>query len=119
MTTNTLRTIAVVLLLSLVSGCTAAVVPREPADVGGTVQAVERRDGDSGSFLVIGVRGEYTYDRARVSVTSDTVFVADGADASFSDLTEGADVEAWFTGPVAESYPVQATASHVRILGPE
>ena len=70
-----------------------------------------------GSFLVIGARGEYEYDRASVSVTSDTVLVdADGAEASFADLAQGSEVEVWFAGPVAESYPVQATASHVRIL---
>lgn len=30
---------------------------------------------------------------------------------TFEDLQQGATVSAWFTGPVAESYPVQATAS--------
>ena len=34
-----------------------------------------------------------------------------GAPRTFEDLEQGATVSAWFSGPVAESYPVQATAS--------
>jgi hypothetical protein len=33
------------------------------------------------------------------------------------DLAEGQEVEAWFVGPVAESYPVQARAGKVVIVG--
>lgn len=33
-----------------------------------------------------------------------------GARRSFEDIRQGGTVSAWFTGPVAESYPVQATA---------
>jgi hypothetical protein len=37
--------------------------------------------------------------------------------ASPDDLREGDAVRVWFTGPVAESYPVQATAATVIITG--
>jgi hypothetical protein len=37
--------------------------------------------------------------------------------ASAADLRDGATVKVWFTGPVAESYPVQATAGTVVITG--
>ena len=36
--------------------------------------------------------------------------------ATFEALQVGQKVEAWFTGPVAESYPVQAVASDIVIL---
>jgi hypothetical protein len=34
------------------------------------------------------------------------------------DLSAGQRVAVWFTGPVAESYPVQATAGAIEILSP-
>jgi hypothetical protein len=37
--------------------------------------------------------------------------------ASVDQLRDGATVKVWFTGPVAESYPVQATAGTVVITG--
>jgi hypothetical protein len=61
-----------------------------------------------------------TYDRASVRVTAQTI-VAQGDEqqrqpATAADLAVGQRVAIWFTGPVAESYPVQATAGEVVIL---
>jgi hypothetical protein len=56
-----------------------------------------------------------------VTVTEDTrIHVQHGSEfeeATFSDLQVGQYVEAVFAGPVAESYPVQATASEIVVLG--
>jgi hypothetical protein len=61
------------------------------------------------------------FDKASVRITSETrIWVQQGAErrpASVEDLADGRQVEARFTGPVAESYPVQATASEIVILG--
>jgi len=62
------------------------------------------------------------YDAAQVAVTGDTEVLARAADGSVSaaeaeDIAVGTVVEAWFEGPVAESYPVQATAGTVVITG--
>ena len=38
-------------------------------------------------------------------------------EVTFADLTVGQTVEAWFTGPVAESYPVQVKTSQIVIVG--
>ncbi len=38
---------------------------------------------------------------------------------SSKDLRQGLRVRAWFDGPVAESYPVQATGSVILIIGPK
>lgn len=45
------------------------------------------------------------------------VFRADGTRASTDDLTSGLLVSVWFTGPVRESYPVQAVGDVVLIEG--
>ena len=49
---------------------------------------------------------------------TDIVRVVDGKmkDASFQELHVGQRVEAWFQGPVAQSYPVQATAGRIVVL---
>lgn len=58
--------------------------------------------------------------KARVRVISDTQFFRQRGDsyskAAPSDLALGQQVKAWFSGPVAESYPVQATASVIVIV---
>ena len=60
------------------------------------------------------------YDKASIRITDKTKFflVNDGkrTPTSFADLKPGQKVEVNFTGPVAESYPVQATAGEVMIL---
>jgi hypothetical protein len=54
-------------------------------------------------------------DKSHVTVLKDARLLrrtASGvAPIGFADLRAGQTVEAWFTGPVAESYPTQATAS--------
>ncbi len=74
-----------------------------------------------GSLLIEGPKDAGTsHDKASVRVTAATKIYkgAGGArkPAMFSDLKEGLTVEATFTGPVAESYPVQATAGEIVIL---
>jgi len=74
-----------------------------------------------GTFVVDdGVDQEGASLAARVTVPSDVaILVEDGAGGwklgSFDDLTEGTAVQVWFDGPVAESYPVQATAGSIVI----
>lgn len=86
------------------------------------ISADPRPGGVLGSILVEGELEEDTrYDRASVTITDDTgIFTESGGElvrAGFGDLAAGQLVQATFTGPVAESYPVQATASEVIILG--
>ena len=64
------------------------------------------------------VEGE---DKASVTITRDTTILReDGqgfAAATFDDLPEGQTVQVWITGAVAESYPVQVTATAIVLLG--
>jgi len=54
-------------------------------------------------------------DKASVTVATSTKVIDEaGASVDAASLTAGTRVDVWFDGPVAESYPVQGTASWVR-----
>ena len=96
--------------------------PTGAADVTGVVSQVDGGPGrDQGSFLIVADPAvSSTVDRAMVRVTADTVVWAPEGEGrrslTFSDVRAGARVAVRFTGPVAESYPVQATAADVEVL---
>jgi hypothetical protein len=104
----------------------AAGAADEPAkvDVRGkaTKVAAAGKDGDLlGTLLIEGEKEKTTsYDKASVKVTKQTriekMVGKERKPATFEDLKQGAKVEANFTGPVAESYPVQATAKDILII---
>lgn len=74
---------------------------------------------DTSSILVEGsLESDTRYDRASVRITGDTKIVRTrgGETVPFAELEVGDLVEASFTGAVAESYPVQATAAEVVVL---
>ena len=57
-------------------------------------------------------------DKAVVAVTKQTAIIDAGRSADRRSSAEvGTEVKVWFTGPVAESYPVQGAASRSRLLG--
>jgi len=75
-----------------------------------------------GTLLVEGdiEKGITGYDKAWVKITPKTkiekLVGKDRKPATFDDLKVGARVQVNFTGPVAESYPVQASAGDILIL---
>jgi hypothetical protein len=80
-----------------------------------------KKKGQLGTVLIEGVKEETTqYDKASVRITDKTKIEKlagkERKPAKFEDLKVGAKVQAKFTGPVAESYPVQATAGELLIL---
>lgn len=96
--------------------------PSAPADITGTVDDLSiGTAGDSLPVLLIVADPGSTssVDRASVRVTKSTVvWTADGVRGAASALAKGGRVAVWFSGPVAESYPVQATAGAIEILTP-
>ena len=96
--------------------------PSSPADITGIVREVTSSTGGDSLpvLLVVADPGSASsVDRASVRVTKDTVvWTAEGVRGAASDLATGELVAVWFTGPVAESYPVQATAGVLQILAP-
>jgi hypothetical protein len=77
-----------------------------------------------GSVLIEGEKEKTTnVDKALVKVTVGTkiekLVGGERKPAKFEDLKAGAKAEATFAGPVAQSYPVQATAKSLTILDEE
>ena len=114
------------LALVLLSACTSdgdAATGTIGPDIRGAITSVTDGSGDViGSVRIEGVIDEDTsYDKAVVRVENDTSIYRQVGNAlmeiTFAELTEGQTVVAWFTGPVAESYPVQAKASQIVIVG--
>lgn len=125
-----------VLGTAVVAGCGGATadLPASPspsappsgaADITGVVSDLTPGgDAATVTFLVVAdpdVAG--SYDRAWVRVTVETtIWSQTGEDRNqltADDLEDEQRVAVWFTGPVAESYPVQATAGAVEVLTPE
>jgi len=97
--------------------------PAGAADISGRLSQLSAAGDLDGtvSFLVVAdpnISG--AYDRAMVRTTADTVVWARAGEGrrslSSGDLRAGLRVAVRFTGPVAESYPVQAVAADVEVL---
>jgi hypothetical protein len=95
------------------------------ADIRGTIVSFDGVDAERGIVAQILVEGEIEsdtdYDKALVSITKETRIVRISADDSYAeagsqDLVPGIRIQVLFTGPVMESYPVQAVALHLVIL---
>ncbi len=134
---NYIRKLAVLfLLLLLMAGCAGApptdstgTVP-SPADDGasdmdvsirGDIVDIQAADGTGTSVRIEGeIEPDTAYDAAVVSITEQTkIYRQTGSErreVTADELASGQRVEAVFTGPVMESYPVQATASQIVIL---
>ncbi|HEX5000333.1 MAG TPA: DUF3221 domain-containing protein [Terriglobia bacterium] len=94
----------------------AVALPLLAADIRGKVTSVS-----ANTILIEGrVEKDTQVDKASTRVTDKTsIFrMVNGqkTPAAFRDLKVGQTVEATFVGPVAESYPVQATAGEIVIL---
>jgi beta-N-acetylhexosaminidase len=120
---------AILLALAVVLAAGAGLAAGDPAkvDIRGKVTKVMPADAEGkkrglvGVVMVEGTKDKDTgYDKASVKVTEKTSLKKrvgkDLKDAKFEDVKEGTKVEAVFTGPVLQSFPVQATAKEVVIL---
>ena len=114
----------------VLAGCSGSpfspAVPEGDPDIRGVITAIEFGDGGTASARVVWtndpvVGTQAGFDAAQVAVVEETDVFKRVGDAdepvSETELNVGSVVEAWFTGPVAESYPVQATADAVVIIG--
>lgn len=89
---------------------------QQRVDLRGEIKEIATEKGVT-RMLIEGVTEKDTiYDKALVKLTEDTLVTKGDSQISPADLTTGLTVEVEFTGPVAESYPVQATAQSVRVL---
>jgi hypothetical protein len=89
-------------------------IPARAADISGTLTSVTPSSGDMLSRVRIEEKPDQPSgdNKALVRVTARTRILKRVGSAvrraAVADLRAGARVDAWFTGPVAESYPVQA-----------
>ncbi|HTX70193.1 MAG TPA: DUF3221 domain-containing protein [Thermoleophilia bacterium] len=97
----------------------ATAPPSVPAGITGTIHGLTR-DADTGETVLHVVDDgaiQGAVDRATVTVTSrTTVWMPGGGTGKAADLGPGQMVSIWFDGPVAESSPLEGTATDVRIL---
>ena len=120
-----MRMLAVmVLVLLAVAGCTQAGTPPGPAYIEGIVLSIE-----GNRFLVVegledpGANHEEWLGKglnaAWLTVTANTVMVSEkDSRLEMGAICPGGLVRVWVTGPVKESYPVQADAGRVLVLAP-
>jgi len=105
-------------VVAVVVGC-APTIPAETPGIRGTVTSLVPGDDRPASILVEGPKqpAGAVSDKAQVTIAPSTqVFGPDGREAAASSIVQGASVNVWFEGPVAESYPVQGTAKAVQVL---
>ncbi len=111
------------LLAAVVAGaiaCRVAEAPEREPDISGIITAVAPgpADGPLGTIRVETVpEDEAGTPKASITINPETQIHRDASrdGQSFSALSEGVRVHVWFTGPVRESYPVQAAAERVLI----
>jgi beta-N-acetylhexosaminidase len=69
------------------------------------------------TILVEGnIQNDTEYDKAYISITKDTKILRGELKLLPEDLESGMMVEVIITGPVRESYPVQADAKEIRVI---
>lgn len=97
----------------------SASVPANAADIIGSITQVQGTEGRLRILVEQVPTRSAGYPIASIAVGRETDVIrrADGATSrgSSGELVVGQRVQVWFTGPVAESYPVQATAATVLI----
>ena len=121
--TNRILHLIVALLAVACSPMREPSLPDAPASIAGRITSIDRSGERIGSIRVEERPADAAgSDKAVARIRQETaVRGADGSWTDFNALKVGQWVRVWFTGPVAESYPVQATASVVAIdsLAPE
>ena len=108
-----MRRLLLFALFCLLAGCTrsasdSGALPEDPPYMRGAITAIEgaqiRVEADPGASS--------GSDKAMLRITRDTeIFWRSGERADQGDLRLGTVVSAWVTGPIRESYPVQADAA--------
>ena len=117
----------IIFTLFIIIGCNFSISNYgKEADIRGSITSIYKATEDStgdiiGSILIEGnIEKDTEYDKASVTITKETrIFESKSGNlikASFGSLKPNQRVQALFTGPVMESYPVQVKAKEVVIL---
>lgn len=119
-----IKYILLIIALFTFTGCSKVDSSIEKVDIRGSITSISVStsiENKVDSLLVEGnIASDTMYDKASIKITKDTVIIQDDTKAAATTeyLNEDIIVEIKFAGPVAESYPVQATADIIRIISP-
>lgn len=104
------------LAIAMACAPSAAPMPGSPPSIEGRITALTRIAEGRGTIRVEAVPEESAGSaKAVVTIAAGTEIRRRDAAASWASLDSGQWVRVWFTGPVRESYPVQADAAFVQI----
>lgn len=67
-------------------------------------------------FIEGQIEKDTMYDKARVRITEETIFMRGTSNISLQNLKKDLKVEVEFTGPVTKSYPAIGTAKIIRVI---
>lgn len=119
---TTAAAVAVALLLSVaVAGCAAPKPPDTAPSIRGVITSVT--PGADGFWVILieeTTPEGFEFDKASLTITKDTEILKPAGNGyrvvTLEEPMEGLFVDAWVTGPVRESYPIQADADVVVLL---
>jgi hypothetical protein len=121
-----IRYALVLVLLAALLGPSAVLLgcksspPSDPVGIRGTITGKDPGDGRPAAILVEGPKQQpagSASDKARVTITPQTLFFDKaGNPTDGAALVVGANVDVWFEGAVAESYPVQGSAKAIQLI---
>jgi predicted secreted protein len=111
----------VFLMISLLSiGACSTASANEVVDITGWIDSVEELHSGIPGRILVSAPDSNTSDKFVITVT-DTTIILKGVDgesqeAEFASLSDGQQLEIWFSGAVMESYPAQVSAAKIVIL---
>lgn len=92
-------------------------IVQQKTDLRGEIKEITTDDNQITKLFIEGqLEKDTTYDRARVTITEETLIVKGATEIPLQDLKTGSKVEVEFTGPVMKSYPAQGTAKTIRVI---
>lgn len=113
--------VIVVIFLLVVKGPSIFNINSGPTrvDIIGEIKSMEVTSDKTGHILVEGEQQEHTeYDKASITINERTKIIDKSSNKKITikDIKKGDTVEVEFTGPVRESYPIQADAFWVKVV---
>jgi hypothetical protein len=118
-----MKTMWILLAAAIVAGCgmpSGATLPNEAPSIEGTIRQSSAIEAGRRIFVEATAQVAGREPAAYITVPRGADVLAGSGQtvvpASADELVVGARVRVWFRGPVAESFPVQATAGTVLIL---
>lgn len=108
-------------LSAVLAGCAVSAPPDSQPSIRGPITSISAGAEGFGTILVEETSPQgLSFDKASLAITKDTKLLKRDGDGyvefAYGGLSEGMFVEVWITGPVRESYPVQADADTLVVL---